>query len=151
MVGASARAGGLAGALLQDMAHPASLVRAAIVYLAAYAFYGLTTVAIGARARDNADAQNLARPMFAVLLAAFFATLAATGGAARQLQWLVFLPPFTPFMLLIAPQPPMIEAAALALLALAAVGAAVLALRATNLDTAGLRPSRWNARRAAAG
>ena len=146
MVGLSLRAGGLAGALLQGMAHPSALARDAGLYVMAYAFYGLTTVAIGARARDNADAQNLARPMFAVLLAAFFATLAATGGASRHYQWLVYLPPFTPFMLLIEPRAPVVELGALAILAAACVAAAVLAVRATSLDS----PKAWRARPATA-
>ena len=41
--------------------------------------------------------------MFAVLLAAFFAALAAAGGNGGQLAWLVYVAPFTPFMLLLEP------------------------------------------------
>jgi ABC-type Na+ efflux pump permease subunit len=142
MIALSVQAGGRAGALLQSIAHPAALAPATGVYLLAYAFYGLTTVAIGARARDNADAQNLARPMFAVLLMVFFATMTASGGAARGLGWLVFLPPFTPFMLLVQPRPPEVELAAIALLVAATVCAGVLAVRATTLDGAASRRPR---------
>ncbi len=45
-------------------------------------------------ARDTAAAQNLSRPMFAVLLAAFFAALAAARGGGGQLAWLVYVAPF---------------------------------------------------------
>jgi ABC-2 type transport system permease protein len=95
--------GGYAGTLIHGLADPALLLRAAAVYVAAFAFYGLTTVAVGAAARDAAAAQNLSRPMFTVLLAAFFAALAAVGGGAGQLAWLVYVPPFAPFMLLLEP------------------------------------------------
>ena len=105
-----------------------------LIYLAAFAFYGLTTVAIGARARDNADAQNLARPMFGVLLAVFFTALALAGGGAHNLAWLVFIPPFTPFVLLTQPQGPGVEFAALSVLAAATAAAAWAAVRAVTLD-----------------
>ena len=95
--------GGYAGALLHGLADPMLLLRAGVIYVAAFAFYGLVTVAVGAAARDTAAAQNLSRPMFAVLLAAFFATLAAVGGGPGQLAWLVYVPPFAPFMLLLEP------------------------------------------------
>ncbi len=97
------QAGGLASALIQGLAAPLTLVRAGGIYLLSYAFYGLVTVAVGAAARDSAAAQNLSRPMFAVLLAAFFAALVGATGGAAKLGWLVYLPPFTPFMLLLQP------------------------------------------------
>ena len=49
-------------------------------------------------ARDGASAQNIVRPLFLLLLAAFFIALAAPAGAS---SWLVYLPPFTPFLLLV--------------------------------------------------
>jgi ABC-2 type transport system permease protein len=97
------QAGGLASALIQGLAAPLTLARAAAIYILSYAFYGLVTVAVGATARDSAAAQNLSRPMFAVLLAAFFAALVGATGGAAKLGWLVYLPPFTPFMLLLQP------------------------------------------------
>ena len=112
LAGLAPHVGGFAAMLLEGLAQPAMLARGAGIYLIAYAFYGLVTVAIGARARDNADAQNLARPMFAVLLAVFFAALASAGGG-HNLAWLVFVPPFTPFMLLMQPQSAPVEFAAL--------------------------------------
>ena len=51
-----------------------------------------------AAARDVTSAQNLSRPMFAVLLAAFFVALACAFGARES--WLLYIPPFTPFLLL---------------------------------------------------
>jgi ABC-2 type transport system permease protein len=98
--GASGGAAFAAG-LAQDLASPAALIRACVLYVAAYGFFGLVAVALGAAARDSAAAQNLARPLFAVLLAAFFAALAAAAGA--RLGWLVYVPPLTPFMLLLRP------------------------------------------------
>jgi ABC-2 type transport system permease protein len=82
---------------------PIMLLRAAVLYVLAFGFYGFVTVAVGATARDSASAQNLSRPMFAVLLAVFFAALAAASGAASKLAWLAYVPPFTPFMLLLEP------------------------------------------------
>jgi ABC-2 type transport system permease protein len=132
--------GGFAANMLHGLADPLLLARAAVIYVAAFAFYGFVTVAVGAAARDTAAAQNLSRPMFAVLLAAFFATLAAAGGGSGQLAWLVYLPPFTPFMLLLqAPgsYSPMTELISLALLGAGTAVAARLAIRGLSLSTAG--------------
>lgn len=97
-------ANGLGAALAHGISSPVALVRATLIYVLAYGFYSLVTVAIGAGARDSAQAQNLSRPMFAVLLAAFFAALSAAAGAGRALAWLLYVPPFAPFMLLLAPE-----------------------------------------------
>jgi ABC-2 type transport system permease protein len=128
--------GGAVAALLQGFADPAMLAQGASVYVLAFAFYGLTTITVGALARDNADAQNLARPMFAILLAVFFTSMASAFGASG-LGWLVYLPPFTPFMLLMQPQPADVAVPALALLAVAAVIAGCCAVRALRLAPAG--------------
>lgn len=140
--GAAAALGtGTAGpgrALLAAFCDLPSILSGVALYVLAFAFYGLAIVAIGARARDNADAQNLARPMFAVLLAVFFATLAAAGGA-HGLDGLVFLPPFTPFMLLMHPPGPAAQTLAFAILAAAVVVAGRLAERSLRLDIGGRR------------
>jgi len=128
--------GGAVAGLMQGFADPAVLLRAGAIYVLAFAFYGLATVAIGALARDNADAQNLARPMFATLLVVFFTALASTAGA-HSLGWLVYVAPFTPFMLLIQPQPIGVELVSLDLLAAATVFAGWLAVRALRLACAG--------------
>lgn len=128
--------GGMMAGLLHGLAQPVVLARAAAIYVLAFGFYGLTTVAIGALARDNADAQNLSRPMFATLLVVFFTALASTVGA-HSLSWLVYVPPFTPFMLLIKPQPVGVELIALDLLAAATVVAGWLAVRALRFASAG--------------
>jgi ABC-2 type transport system permease protein len=94
---------GLLAAVLAGLGAPAALARATLLYLLAFGFYGLVTVALGASARDSAAAQNLARPMFVVLLVAFFAALTAVSGAAGHLAWLAYAPPFTPFILLLEP------------------------------------------------
>jgi len=130
---------GLVAALLHQMATPLNLLRAVAIYLLAFGFYGLTTVALGAMARDNADAQNLARPLFMMLLVVFFTAMAAAVGGARSLGWLVFAPPFTPFMLLMRSQPPGVEAAALAGLAAATWAAGWWAISSLKLQPARLR------------
>lgn len=116
------RAGG--AGLAASLGDPVSLVRAALIYLLAFAFYGLLTVAVGVRARDAAAAQNLVRPLFGLLLAAFFVALVASAGAGDRLDWLLWVPPFTPFVLLTkAPGalPLMQEVAGCALLLLGAI------------------------------
>lgn len=132
---------GLLGPVLQALGQPIELLRASAIYLLAFGFYGLLTIAVGALARDNADAQNLARPVFAVLLAVFFAALVTTGGGAGGLAWLVYLPPFTPFMLLLGDHAAATEFGALAGLAVSTALAALLAVRALklNFDEFGIR------------
>jgi ABC-2 type transport system permease protein len=134
-------ASGPAAAVLASLGDPAALARAGVIYVMGYAFYGLLTIAIGAAARDSAQAQNLSRPMFAVLLAAFFASLASVAGAASRLQWLVWAPPFTPFILLLEPPnavSPAHLAIALGILAASAALCAVVAMRRLGL---GPRPT----------
>jgi len=95
---------GSAPAIIAELARPALLLRAAVIYCLAYAFYGSVTVALGAMARDSASAQNLARPMFAILVIAFFVALAsAVGGTSSAISWLLYVPVFTPFLLLLYP------------------------------------------------
>jgi ABC-2 type transport system permease protein len=128
--------GRVSAALGTCLASPAALARAALVYVLAFGFYGLVTVALGAGARDSAQAQNLSRPMFAVLLAAFFAALVAAGGASQALGWLLYAPPFTPFMLLLAPPGSLgapAEVIALGLLCAAMLIAGKIAVRRLDL------------------
>ncbi len=111
--------------VLAHLASPASLLRAAAIYLLAWLFYGTVTFGLGAAARDVTSAQNLSRPMFAVLLAAFFVALACAFGARES--WLLYVPPFTPFLLLLhAPSElsaaSQLEAVGLVLLATAVAG-----------------------------
>ena len=89
----------LAG-LLAEFSNPAILVRDGVIYVCAFAFYGTTAVMFGALARDGASAQNVARPMFVLLLAGFFVALGSAGAAAWW-PWLIYIPPFTPFLLLV--------------------------------------------------
>jgi ABC-type Na+ efflux pump permease subunit len=124
------------GELLRGLARPELLARAVVIYVLAFAFYGFTTIAVGARARDNAQAQNLSRPMFVTLLVVFFVALSATGGGAQSLAWLVYAPPFTPFMLLLQPHGLGAELLALALLAAATATAAAAALSGMRIGPA---------------
>jgi len=95
---------GLAPAVIAELARPQLLLRAAAIYCLAYAFYGSITIALGAMARDSSSAQNLARPMFAILVIAFFVGLAsAMGGAAAGESSLLYVPVFTPLLLLLYP------------------------------------------------
>ena len=89
---------GLVPALLAGFTQPLALIRIGAIYVCAFSFYGAATVALGATARDSASAQNVVRPMFVLLLAGFFVALSAGEGA---LPWLTYLPPFTPFLLLV--------------------------------------------------
>jgi ABC-2 type transport system permease protein len=89
---------GLIGAVLLALGQPLSLMRDAGIYLCAFAFFGAATLVVGALARDAASAQNLARPVFLVLLVAFFAALATPPGTS---SWLLYVPPLTPFLLLV--------------------------------------------------
>jgi len=124
----AARAGPL-HAVLTALADPGLLAKALVAYVLAYAAYGGVTIALGTAARDVASAQNLSRPMFGVLLVAFFAALVSAMGAADGLAWTVWLPPLTPFMWLLsapgalsAPQ----SACALALMCAAALAAGLI-------------------------
>ena len=95
-----------------------------VIYALGYAFYGSLTIALGAIARDSAAAQNLSRPMFVVLLAAFFVALfSVTTGQTGLASWLVYLPPFAPFLLLLQSSDSMPVSAQLLSLALVLVSA----------------------------
>jgi len=89
---------GLVPAVLADFARPLTLLRDALIYVCAFGFYGAATLVLGAMARDSASAQNVARPLFLLLLAAFFIALATPAGAP---SWLTYIPPLTPFLLLV--------------------------------------------------
>ena len=110
------------------------LGQAVLIYVLTFTMYGAVTVALGAAARDSASAQNLSRPMFAVLLIAFFAALAAGLGARSSLAWLTWAPPFTPFMLLLrgAELSAGAQLAACAILVTSATGAVVVAARSIS-------------------
>ena len=131
--------------ILSNLAAQAVLSRAALVYVLAYAFYGSVTIGLGAMARDVAAAQNLSRPMFVVLLAAFFIALVSTAsGQMMGLSWLIFVPPFAPFMLLLrAPTelPLVSQALSLSLLLAAALLAGFIAIGRISLLDAGR--GRW--------
>lgn len=146
------QAGGLAGAVLRGLARPELLARAGIIYILAFGFYGLVTVAVGASARDTAAAQNLSRPMFTLLLAAFFTALATASGA-DGLGWLAYAPPFTPFMLLLqAPGEtgPIAQCAAILLLTIAAGLAGLWAVGNLSLTTRTMSIPRFVGRKPAA-
>lgn len=124
------------GMVVHALANPGLLAGAIVVYLLAYLLFGLVTVAIGAAAGDSAAAQNLSRPMFAVLLAVFFAALAATGNGGEHLAWLVYAPPFTPFMLLLKPPAIAGLAVAISLMIAAITASAWFAVRGVSLKSA---------------
>ena len=84
--------------LLTGLGDWSVLLRAVAIYLLAYALYASVTFGVGAAARDVAAAQNLSRPMFVVLLVAFFTSMASATGA--NLSWLLYIPPLMPFVLL---------------------------------------------------
>jgi ABC-2 type transport system permease protein len=97
LAGASA---GMSGMLLSGFTNPGALLMAGAIYLAAFAMYGAAIIGVGALARDVASAQNLARPVFGVLLLVFFAALGQLTAPGSGPGWLLWAPPFTPFVLL---------------------------------------------------
>lgn len=132
--------GSTMSSVLGGLASPAALARTVLIYVLAYAFYGSVTIGLGAIARDVSAAQNLSRPMFVVLLVAFFIALAATAsGSEHGLSWLLYVPPFAPFMLLLrAPSEFSIvsQILSLGLLSVAALSAGLFAVgRFSLLET----------------
>jgi ABC-2 type transport system permease protein len=97
-----------------------------------YVMYGSVTIALGAAAQDSASASNLSRPMFGVLLMAFFAAMACAMGAAKSLSWLIWVPPMTPFMLLLTPSGQMSPTESLLALGITAAGAMAAGWLAAN-------------------
>ena len=126
-----AATGPLSG-VMSALGDPMLIAQAAGLYVLTYVMYGSVTIALGARAQDVASAQNLSRPMFGVLLVAFFAALASAMGASPALSWMIWVPPLTPFMLLLAPSASLsmgVQLAALVLTAVSALGCGWLAAR----------------------
>ena len=117
--------------MLAGLNTPAAIGYAAAVYVMAFMLYGSALVSIGAFAKDLPSAQNLSRPVFGLLLVIFFLALGSALGMGRGLSWLVWLPPFTPFMLLLSPGalPPWQEALAWALMGGSTVAIAAFASR----------------------
>jgi ABC-type Na+ efflux pump permease subunit len=76
---------------------------AAAIYVIAFLMYGSALICVGAAAADLPSAQNLARPVFGLLLVIFFASLSGAVGLDVGGRWLVWVPPFTPFLLLLSP------------------------------------------------
>jgi len=124
--------GGLVSAIFADLAQPLELLRDAVIYLCAFVFYGAATVALGALARDSASAQNAVRPMFVLLLAAFFIALGAPAQSGA-VSWLAYVPPFTPFLLLVNSPDSVAPGIQVILLALLLAGGLFTVLLATKL------------------
>jgi ABC-2 type transport system permease protein len=128
---------GFTAAVMSPLTTPFLLLRAGVIFLLAYAFYGSITITLGAMARDSASAQNLSRPMFMVLVAAFFVAWAVGMGGMTSSHWLFYVPTFTPFLLLLTPAgaiPPLVQLLMLGVMAVAScliarVAATRLALR----------------------
>ena len=89
--------------LIGAFANPLALVQAGVMYVLAFAMYGSALIGLGAVARDVPSAQNLSRPVFGVLLLVFFVGLAKFAGVGVGLEWLGWIPLFTPFVTLMAP------------------------------------------------
>lgn len=143
--GAVAAAGAFAGvdgvgALLGKLvADPVHLGLAGAVYVMAFLMYGAALLGLSALAKDMPSAQNASRPVFGLLLLAFFAAMGMIADAAKY-GWLLWAPPLTPFVLLMqesATLGPWKVAGALALMA--ATSAVVFAFAARSVST---RP-RW--------
>lgn len=129
----AAQRGGLVAAILGGLSQPADIAKAGACFVLAYLAYGLTTVAIGSTAGDTAAAQNMSRPLFAVLMVVFLAVTASAGGDHGPLDWLVYLPPFTPFLLITGDYSWWQQACAVGLYLAATLAAGVAAKRTTRL------------------
>ncbi len=95
--------GGLQTLLLAAFKSPAALLQAGAFYVLAFAMYGSAMIGVGAVAKDLPAAQNLSRPIFGLLLLVFFVALTQLSGDMAQTAWLAWVPPFTPFVILMAP------------------------------------------------
>jgi ABC-2 type transport system permease protein len=115
-------AAGLALGLIGAAGDPWLMLQALLLFVSGFAFYGALIALIGALARDEAGAQNLARPLFGLLLMIFFAALAAGCLGLKPPGWLAWLPPVAPFLLLL--DPALLPAAAWAPVLVAIVAAA---------------------------
>lgn len=127
--------GGASGVV--SAAGAGDFARSVGLYVLAFALYGFATIAVGVRARDTAVAQNLVRPIFGLLLLAFFSALTAMMGFGDGLAWLAWVPPFTPFVLLMQPPgllAPAMEMAMIVPTVLATGLAAVLAMKGLTLN-----------------
>lgn len=135
------------GALLAGLLiNPAQLALAGAVYVLAFLMYGAAILGLSALSKDMPAAQNASRPVFGLLLIAFFAAMSMMTDAAR-FGWLLWAPPLTPFVLLM--QDPATLGpwkVAGALLLMAASSLAVFALAARGVSA---RPS-WRAAKAVA-
>lgn len=127
----NAAASGAMSVILEAFVDPLFLLRAVAVYLLAFLFFGFAIVGVGAQARDSADAQNLARPVFAVLLAVFFVIITDAGA---KMSWLVYLPPLTPFLILMETRSVFVEIVAIGGLTISTVAAAWFAGLALQSD-----------------
>jgi ABC-2 type transport system permease protein len=130
---------GVAGAVLAQFAHPLTLLRDAMIYVCAFGFYGAATLVLGSMARDAASAQNLARPLFVVLLGAFFFALSAPADA---FSWAIWLPPLTPFLLLVnspGTVAAMSQAGLMGIMGLATVALMLLAARLLTVGSGAVK------------
>lgn len=91
-----------APSMLAALNTPSAIAYAAGVYVMAFMLYGSALVSIGAFAKDLPSAQNLSRPVFGLLVVIFFLAMGSAVGFSEQLAWLLWVPPVTPFMLLLA-------------------------------------------------
>lgn len=123
---------GAAPSMLAGVSTPAAIAYAAAIYVMAFMLYGSALVSIGAFAKDLPSAQNLSRPVFGLLVVIFFLAMGSAVGFEKQLAWLMWVPPVTPFMLLLSPAgalAPWQHALAWALMAASTVATTVVASR----------------------
>ncbi len=140
---------GFADMVLGAFKAPDNLALAAMVYLMAYGMYGSAMIGLGAAARDLPSAQNLSRPIFGVLLLVFFLALSQLNASGPGFGWMLWLPPLTPFVLMMA-KPGALSVGEIvgAFVLMGATTAAVGALASTALSER--RPWPWKAAAAAA-
>jgi len=124
------------GLIGMELGEPFMLLRAGAIYVLAFAFYGFLILALGAAAQDSASAQNLSRPLFIVLVAVLFTCLSEVLNGGGVPIWQLYLPPLTPFVLLLgdaASQSWLEQLLAMVLLAVCTVFAGRWAIRCLTL------------------
>lgn len=145
-VGAATGQAGVGAMLSALLLKPLDMALAGVVYVLAFLMYGAAILGLSALSKDMPAAQNASRPVFGLLLIAFFAAMGMMSDAVR-FGWLLWAPPLTPFVLLMQdPAELGVLKVAGALLLMAASSAAVFALAARSVSA---RPS-WRAARVAA-
>ncbi|MDJ0921785.1 MAG: ABC transporter permease [Henriciella sp.] len=118
--------------------HPSLIVPAVISFILGYLMYGSLFLALGSLCDTIQEAQTLMTPLIVLLMVPLFMlTFAISDAQSPIIEAMVWIPVFTPFLLILRmpTDPPMIEV--FAQLGLMAVAAALILYLATRVYRAG--------------